>query len=92
MKTKTITVISSEEFKDQTSLFLSNGHEVSFPTSRLIDYIEANHLNVHTEGTGLTSDPNGTEVEVSIDADIFLDENWESITRSYYQNVILKGE
>lgn len=83
-----IKVTNSEEYKGETTLFLSNGHEVKFATSKLIEFIEDNHLNVRTEDDG-----HGGDHEVTFaTADEFLDTEWESVCAGYYKHVILKGE
>lgn len=86
----------SEEFNGITTLFLSNGHEINFPTSKLIDYIKANELNIEQKscGSGLTCDPNCIEwTECNeIDADEYLDLHWYSVVEKYYTNVVLKAE
>lgn len=91
-----IQIESAEEFQGITTLLLSNGHKVAFPTDRLIDYIKANELNVITTecGVGSMCDPNCREWTEcrTVDASDYLDSEWDSVTERYYRNVVLKTE
>lgn len=88
------TIKNSEEYRGNVTIFLSNGHEISFETSKLNDFIEENKLNVSTEnqGTGLVCDPNGTDdyVEITIPVEKWIDDNFDAAVASYYLNVICK--
>lgn len=84
----------SEEFKGEVTLFLSNGHEVKFETSKLIDYIEASGLNVTDTygGNSGIGEPwlDNETVECVEDCESYLDNNFDSVCESYYKNVICK--
>lgn len=73
----TITITSSEEFNGVTTVFLSNGHSVSFATTELVLFIEDNHMNIEGEA--------GEEREFCT-ADEYLDANWDSVVSNYYKN------
>lgn len=91
-----ITIESAEEQNENTTLLLSNGHKVVFPTSKLIDYIVVNELNVTVEscGSGLMCDPEcreWSECKV-VEPSAYLDSEWDSVCEMYYRNVVLKVE
>jgi hypothetical protein len=78
-----------------TTIFLTNGHNINFPTERLIEFINVNELNLVEEnhGKGLVCDPNGTD-DYSyhfVDAEKHLDDNWDKVIEKYYLDVIIKG-
>lgn len=88
---KTITIISTEEFANETVLFMSDGSEVKFETSKLIDYISDNELNVSEEnvGSGLVCDPFGNDeyVTVVIPPYTYLDDNFDQVVNLYYNSL-----
>jgi len=59
---------------------------------KLIDYIEQNRMNIHTEGEGLTSDPYSSEREVEEDPMDYLDDNFEMVTRLYFIDKLARKE
>lgn len=90
------TIKNSEEHEGEIKIFLSNGHEVTFATESLIEYIEKNGLNITevNQGTGLVCDPNSPDeyIEVVTPVDVFLDQYFDEMCSNYYLNVILKGK
>lgn len=87
MNTSKLTILSTEEFSNETALFMSDGSEVKFETSKLIDFIEYAKLNMEYTGTGLVCDPNGTEEEIEIDSTKYLDDNFNEVCNAYYSSL-----
>ncbi len=57
--------------------------------SDLLDFIEGNSLNVSTGGTGLTSDPCGTEYELITESSVYLDNNFDDVTNDYFNSILI---
>jgi len=94
---KPITIKHSEEHKGLTTLILSNNAKMSFPTQRLLDFIQEHELNRKDEvllvaGSGIVSDPNNVEEEVEswIPIDQYLDENWDELILLFHTQVLSK--
>lgn len=95
-ETQTLKVTTSEEFRGEVTIYLNNKHQIKFPTQDLVDYVEAQELNISTEnhGVGLVCDPNGTDdyidVETPINDWLDVQANWDKAVDSYYHNIICK--
>lgn len=94
MNTKELTIISTEEFSGETVLFMSNGSEVKFETSKLIDFIEENELNTEDEYIG-NSSPIGDgnpcydkyQLVETCEASEYLDNNYDEVCELYYNSL-----
>lgn len=68
-----------------------SGRIINVKESDILDFIEQNSLNVQTGGTGLTSDPYGTEYDLTTDPTVYLDNNFDEVTSEYFQTILINN-
>lgn len=86
MTTQTLTsqIKTSEEFRGEATIYLYNKHTISFPTEKLIDYVEDQGFH--------KTDIDGSDLAYPDTASDWLDvnANWDKAVASYYKYVICK--
>lgn len=83
-ETQTLKIQTSEEFRGEVTIYLNNKHTISFPTEKLIDYVEDQGFH-KTDIDGSTMDyPDTVNDWLDVNA------NWDKAIASYYLNVICK--
>ena len=73
------------------TIWLDNDYSVDVKETDVLNWIDLMGINVHKEGNGLVSDPNGTETEVETRVEEYLGDNWETVMPRYYNEVIVGG-
>jgi len=82
---------SEQADKSETiTIWLSNGISIDVKQDDVLNWIERRGMNISLCGTGLVSDPNGTEYESEVSAESVLDDNFDGVMEKYYLDVLNK--